>query len=143
MKSPREQIVTVDIMMTSCCLRAPKKHEAWLAWMSSLQAAKTSSAIRFVLLVAVIFAGSPLATKSHYTTLTLRLTHTPASRKMPNRQEPDEDSSQSEFFVSSARIYGVTFVRHGNALHRAREHPVNCCDTQKYSDTPAVHVASC
>jgi hypothetical protein len=49
-------------MMTSCCLRAPKKHEAWLAWMS-LQA--TTSSIRFVLLVAVIFAGSPLATKSH------------------------------------------------------------------------------
>jgi hypothetical protein len=61
-KSPREQIVTVDIMMTSCCLRAPKKHEAWLAWMS-LQA--TTSSIRFVLLVAIIFAGSPLATKSH------------------------------------------------------------------------------
>jgi hypothetical protein len=101
------EFVTVDIMMTSRCLRAPKNTQGMAGWRERPSAKpQPRPSIRFLLpsFLLALTSTKALLHDSYFTPNTL------ASWKMPKRQEPDEDSSQSEFFVSSARIYGVTSV---------------------------------
>jgi hypothetical protein len=124
---------TVDVIMTSRCLRAPKNTRHGWRERPVPRISQTCNLVHS-LLVAVIFVGSPLQ-KHSYTTLTSRLTplHLEKCRKGKNRTRIPRK-------VSSLCIVGANLRRN---FCPAREHHVYCFDTQKYSATPAVPDESC
>jgi hypothetical protein len=94
------------------------------------------------LLVAVIFAGSPLATKSHLHDSYFTLNTHPCISKNAEKARTGRGFLAKWVLCIVGSNLRRNFCLSCNALHPAREHPVYCCDTQKYSDTPAVHVVS-